>query len=163
MILWFISGSHTCFFTVDLPEYSTTEIMYERLNYAITNCSNIDGDGNMNERPETRNLDSDLDEDELWDWQSFAALLLFCSLRVFHNKIGHGPVTEQLVHVTVNWWKQFFSSRNENHWQFYEGIVKNNGWSKSSWKKVEAYIPDADGDTISTLFWVHIVEHLLYW
>jgi hypothetical protein len=39
----------TCFFTIDLPEYSTTEIMYERLNYAITNCSSIDGDGNMNE------------------------------------------------------------------------------------------------------------------
>ncbi|CAF1105332.1 unnamed protein product [Rotaria sordida] len=44
--------SHTCFFTIDLPEYSTTEIMYERLNYAIMNCSSIDGDGNMNEMPE---------------------------------------------------------------------------------------------------------------
>ncbi|CAF2798974.1 unnamed protein product [Rotaria sp. Silwood2] len=37
--------SHTCFFALDLPEYSTTDIMYERLNYAITNCSSIDGDG----------------------------------------------------------------------------------------------------------------------
>ncbi|CAF5037282.1 unnamed protein product [Rotaria sp. Silwood1] len=36
--------AHTCFFTLDLPEYSTTDIMYERLNYAITNCSSIDGD-----------------------------------------------------------------------------------------------------------------------
>ncbi|CAF4751629.1 unnamed protein product [Rotaria sp. Silwood1] len=37
--------AHTCFFILDLPEYSTTEIMYERLNYAITNCSSIDADG----------------------------------------------------------------------------------------------------------------------
>ncbi|CAF1009355.1 unnamed protein product [Rotaria sordida] len=37
--------SHTCTFTLDLPEYSTTDIMYQRLNYAITNCSSIDGDG----------------------------------------------------------------------------------------------------------------------
>ncbi|CAF3962695.1 unnamed protein product [Rotaria sp. Silwood2] len=36
--------SHTCNFSLDLPEYSTTEIMYERLNYAITYCSSIDGD-----------------------------------------------------------------------------------------------------------------------
>ncbi|CAF1141610.1 unnamed protein product [Rotaria sordida] len=42
-------GSHTCFFTLDLPEYSTTDIMYERLNYAITNCTSIDGDGIMND------------------------------------------------------------------------------------------------------------------
>ncbi|CAF0859852.1 unnamed protein product [Rotaria sordida] len=39
--------SHTCFFTIDLPAYSTIEIMYERLNYAINHCSSIDGDGNM--------------------------------------------------------------------------------------------------------------------
>ncbi|CAF3279595.1 unnamed protein product [Rotaria sp. Silwood2] len=54
--------SHTCFFTIDLPEYSTTEIMYERLNYAITNCSSIDGDGNMNEIPEQMHVDSDSDD-----------------------------------------------------------------------------------------------------
>jgi hypothetical protein len=40
--------SRTCTFTLDLPEYSTVEIMYDRLNYAITHCSTIDGDGNMN-------------------------------------------------------------------------------------------------------------------
>jgi HECT-domain (ubiquitin-transferase) len=38
-------GSHTCSFALDLPAYTTTEIMYERLNYAITYCSSIDGDG----------------------------------------------------------------------------------------------------------------------
>jgi hypothetical protein len=27
--------------------------MYERLNYAITYCSSIDGDGMMNEAPDT--------------------------------------------------------------------------------------------------------------
>ncbi|CAF1283378.1 unnamed protein product [Adineta steineri] len=36
--------SHTCSFAIDLPEYSTTEIMYERLNYAVTYCSSIDAD-----------------------------------------------------------------------------------------------------------------------
>ncbi|CAF3035361.1 unnamed protein product [Rotaria sp. Silwood2] len=40
--------SHTCGFGLDLPPYSTKEIMYERLNYAITYCSSIDNDWNMN-------------------------------------------------------------------------------------------------------------------
>ncbi|CAF3325918.1 unnamed protein product [Rotaria socialis] len=40
--------SHTCYFTLDLPPYSTKEIMYERLNYAITYCSSIDTDGTLN-------------------------------------------------------------------------------------------------------------------
>ncbi|CAF0741668.1 unnamed protein product [Adineta ricciae] len=40
--------AHTCSFTLDLPEYSSVDVMYDRLNYAITNCSSIDGDGSMN-------------------------------------------------------------------------------------------------------------------
>ncbi|CAF1462854.1 unnamed protein product [Rotaria sordida] len=40
--------SHTCSFALDLPQYSTKEIAYERLNYAITYCSSIDDDWNMN-------------------------------------------------------------------------------------------------------------------
>jgi hypothetical protein len=44
----FLSGSFTCSFTLQLPAYSTKEIMYERLNYAITYCSGIDTDGRMN-------------------------------------------------------------------------------------------------------------------
>ncbi|CAF1140584.1 unnamed protein product [Rotaria magnacalcarata] len=40
--------SYTCTFTLHLPAYSTKEIMYERLNYAITYCSSIDTDGRMN-------------------------------------------------------------------------------------------------------------------
>ncbi|CAF1246869.1 unnamed protein product, partial [Didymodactylos carnosus] len=52
--------SHTCFFTLDLPPYSTEEIMYERLNYAITHCSSIDGDYGLNEPT----MQPDLDEEE---------------------------------------------------------------------------------------------------
>eukprot|EP00003_Mantamonas_plastica_P025659 TRINITY_DN5077_c0_g1_i2.p1 TRINITY_DN5077_c0_g1~~TRINITY_DN5077_c0_g1_i2.p1 ORF type:complete len:2779 (-),score=932.05 TRINITY_DN5077_c0_g1_i2:1157-9493(-) len=36
--------SHTCFFQLDLPNYSTLEIMRERLLYAFTNCRAIDND-----------------------------------------------------------------------------------------------------------------------
>ncbi|CAF3666099.1 unnamed protein product [Rotaria socialis] len=49
--------SHTCFFTIDLPAYSTTDIMYERLNYAISSCSSIDGDGTVNEAHSSENGD----------------------------------------------------------------------------------------------------------
>ncbi|UJR32400.1 hypothetical protein I4U23_019862 [Adineta vaga] len=55
--------SHTCFFTIDLPPYSTNEIMYERLNYAITCCSSIDGDGTINDAP---NPDELIFDDEGW-------------------------------------------------------------------------------------------------
>lgn len=36
--------SHTCFFSIELPRYSTLEIMKEKLRYAIYNCQAIDGD-----------------------------------------------------------------------------------------------------------------------
>ncbi|CAM4831763.1 unnamed protein product [Rotaria magnacalcarata] len=49
--------SHTCFFTIDLPAYSTADIMYERLNYAISSCSSIDGDGTVNETHSSENGD----------------------------------------------------------------------------------------------------------
>lgn len=64
LLYFFVLGSHTCFFTIDLPAYSTTEIMFERLNYAINYCSNIDGDGNMNEVIDPRDLESDSSSDE---------------------------------------------------------------------------------------------------
>eukprot|EP01083_Nonionella_stella_P252110 869052_1 len=35
---------HTCFFTLDLPEYSTYEVLRERMLYAIENCTAIDMD-----------------------------------------------------------------------------------------------------------------------
>eukprot|EP01029_Cantina_marsupialis_P017936 TRINITY_DN4057_c0_g2_i2.p1 TRINITY_DN4057_c0_g2~~TRINITY_DN4057_c0_g2_i2.p1 ORF type:complete len:1511 (+),score=591.48 TRINITY_DN4057_c0_g2_i2:227-4759(+) len=40
----FYPVSHTCFFSLDLPVYSTKEIMRERLLYAIINCQAIDTD-----------------------------------------------------------------------------------------------------------------------
>ncbi len=49
---------------IDLPAYSTTEIMYERLNYAISCCSSIDGDGMMNNAPDTEHIDSDDNSEE---------------------------------------------------------------------------------------------------
>jgi len=36
--------SHTCFFQLDLPNYSTYEIMRERCLYAFMNCRSIDND-----------------------------------------------------------------------------------------------------------------------
>ncbi|EFC47682.1 ubiquitin protein ligase [Naegleria gruberi] len=36
--------SHTCFFSIELPSYSTKEIMKEKLLYAIINCKAIDID-----------------------------------------------------------------------------------------------------------------------
>lgn len=37
--------SHTCFFQLELPRYSTKEIMKARLQIAITSCVGIDTDG----------------------------------------------------------------------------------------------------------------------
>ncbi|CAF2960714.1 unnamed protein product, partial [Rotaria sp. Silwood2] len=56
--------AHTCTFVLDLPEYSTIDIMYDRLNYAITYCTTIDGDGNMNETVELSDSDLDSSDDD---------------------------------------------------------------------------------------------------
>jgi len=40
----FLPVAHTCFFTLDLPEYSCFEILKEKLSYAINNCIAIDAD-----------------------------------------------------------------------------------------------------------------------
>lgn len=37
--------AHTCFFTIDLPRYSSFENLKNKLLYAITNCQAIDTDG----------------------------------------------------------------------------------------------------------------------
>ena len=42
----YLPVSHTCFFSMELPKYSTIEIMHEKLLYAITHCVAIDADGN---------------------------------------------------------------------------------------------------------------------
>jgi hypothetical protein len=36
--------AHTCFFSLELPSYSSLEIMKNKLRYAIFNCQSIDGD-----------------------------------------------------------------------------------------------------------------------
>ncbi|OQR86230.1 HECT E3 ubiquitin ligase [Achlya hypogyna] len=41
----YLPVSHTCFFSLELPKYSTKEILTKRLMYAIYNCQAIDGDG----------------------------------------------------------------------------------------------------------------------
>lgn len=44
----YLPVAHTCFFSIELPRYSTLEIMREKLRYAIFNCTAIDTDGNFN-------------------------------------------------------------------------------------------------------------------
>ncbi|CAF5192593.1 unnamed protein product, partial [Rotaria magnacalcarata] len=56
--------SHTCSFVLDLPAYSSVDVMYNRLNYAITYCSSIDGDSSMNEAPTPNDVDSDWSDDD---------------------------------------------------------------------------------------------------
>ncbi|KAJ0392770.1 hypothetical protein P43SY_009330 [Pythium insidiosum] len=36
--------AHTCFFSIDLPSYSSRDVMREKLLYAITHCQSIDAD-----------------------------------------------------------------------------------------------------------------------
>lgn len=36
--------AHTCFFSIDLPMYSSREVMKDKLLYAITHCQSIDAD-----------------------------------------------------------------------------------------------------------------------
>ena len=37
--------SHTCFFSLELPAYSSKEVLKTKLLYAMRNCPAIDGDG----------------------------------------------------------------------------------------------------------------------
>ena len=36
--------AHTCFFSLELPAYSSLEITKDKLRYAVYNCMAIDGD-----------------------------------------------------------------------------------------------------------------------
>jgi len=63
----YLPVSHTCFFALDLPKYSSLEIMHEKLLYAITNCNAIDGDMTENARQAFRagqNRAVDAEDDE---------------------------------------------------------------------------------------------------
>lgn len=44
----YLPESHTCFFTVDIPKYTSKEVLLAKLKYAVHNCTSIDGDGNTN-------------------------------------------------------------------------------------------------------------------
>ena len=58
--------SHTCFFSIELPKYSTLDVMHEKILYAITHCVAIDADDTTVARAAARrtaSIESD-DEDE---------------------------------------------------------------------------------------------------
>jgi hypothetical protein len=40
----FLPKAHTCFFSINLPRYSSKKVMAERLRYAIENCTEMDAD-----------------------------------------------------------------------------------------------------------------------
>jgi len=40
----YLPVAHTCFFQLELPEYSNMETMYQKIMFACTHCSSIDGD-----------------------------------------------------------------------------------------------------------------------
>ncbi len=51
--------AHTCYFTVDLPDYSSKEVMKKRFLYAIVNCLSIDNDNDDVDREEWANMAGD--------------------------------------------------------------------------------------------------------
>lgn len=44
----YLPDAHTCFFTLDLPKYTTLEVMHEKILFAITHCVAVDGDSSLN-------------------------------------------------------------------------------------------------------------------
>ncbi|CAM9092811.1 unnamed protein product, partial [Ectocarpus fasciculatus] len=40
----YLPKAHTCFFSINLPRYSTKEVLADRLRYAIRNCTEMDAD-----------------------------------------------------------------------------------------------------------------------
>ncbi len=60
----YILGAQTSFFTIDLPTYTTIEIMYESLNQAMACYSSIDADETMNDAPNSKDFNSDIDSNK---------------------------------------------------------------------------------------------------
>jgi hypothetical protein len=58
--------SHTCFFSLELPRYSSYEILREKLVYAVVNCTAVDTDYTQS-GDASRNLTWDVDDDTLFD------------------------------------------------------------------------------------------------
>ena len=40
----YLPKAHTCFFSINLPKYTSKAMMTEKLRYAITNCTEMDAD-----------------------------------------------------------------------------------------------------------------------
>jgi len=56
--------AHTCFFAIDLPKFTSVDITYKRLLWAITHCEAIDADHSNAATDVFRNDDSDDDDDD---------------------------------------------------------------------------------------------------
>jgi len=46
----YLPKAHTCFFSINLPHYSSKEVMAEKLKYAIFNCTEMDADFRVTEQ-----------------------------------------------------------------------------------------------------------------
>ncbi|KAA6385253.1 MAG: putative HECT E3 ubiquitin ligase [Streblomastix strix] len=68
-----LMASHTCYQSLELPQYSSADIMLERIVYTITNCVSIDTDFDVHENFQVDNIEDDereeqdQDEDEMDD------------------------------------------------------------------------------------------------
>merc|ERR1712176_665803 len=60
----YLPTGHTCFFTLDLPMYTSKQICYDKLLYAITHCIAIDADETTVARQAAEGGDWQEDEDE---------------------------------------------------------------------------------------------------
>jgi len=58
----FLPQAHTCFFSVEIPDYSTEEKMHEKLLYAISECLVIDTDYNPMDDSEREDYEDYFDE-----------------------------------------------------------------------------------------------------
>eukprot|EP00455_Lapot_gusevi_P051944 TRINITY_DN784_c0_g2_i4.p1 TRINITY_DN784_c0_g2~~TRINITY_DN784_c0_g2_i4.p1 ORF type:complete len:284 (-),score=93.09 TRINITY_DN784_c0_g2_i4:152-1003(-) len=56
--------THTCFFSIELPAYSSVDIMTERVTYAMNSCGAIDGDGSSDHGTIETNIESDGEFDD---------------------------------------------------------------------------------------------------
>lgn len=50
--------AHTCYFTIDLPKYSSKDAMRKQILYAVENCLSIDEDNEVVDRAEWAHLES---------------------------------------------------------------------------------------------------------
>jgi len=55
--------SHTCFFGLDIPLYTSADVLEKKLAYAIENCSSIDADASLQQASGQHN---DEEDDEEW-------------------------------------------------------------------------------------------------